>query len=126
MIIKPAVYGNLSHVQRAEATLGALKRGDKKETSRLIESCTQKTYTQADHDFTDALARRIAECADLTPEEKADALFNLLTLTKGGETDPTVMNVITTVIHERSADWPPEDLPEDHLVSDELIATRTR
>lgn len=117
--INPAIYKEISNGQRANAAYAAILRGDDKEAARLVETCGQKTYRQADLDFTDALIKRIAESEDLGPEEKAQALISLHDLTRGQEAEVTTINLIKTVVHKRSADWPPEDVPEGHLVSDD-------
>lgn len=126
MKIKPTIYKELSNNQRLKASLDAILRGDKQEASRLLESCEQKTYQQADHGFTDVLIERLASRPDITSEDKIEALLRVWNSAKGTQTDLQTINVNTTIIHKRSADWPPEDIPEDHFVSDEFIPTRSR
>ena len=121
MKIKPTVYKELSNKQRAEASLDAILRGDKKEAARLIESCAQKTYQQADHEFTELLFDHVFS-SHLKPTDKLEAIIEALRLTKG--TEEAGVNMTVTVVHQRSADWPPEDIADGEIVSDEFIKTR--
>ena len=122
--INPTVYKELSHKQRAEASYDAILRNDVEEMSRLMESCEQKTYQQPEHQFTDMLIERITSATDLTSEKQIEAIQNIWRLNKRRSVEGTNINVTTTVIHKRSADWPPEDITEGHIVSNEFISTR--
>lgn len=123
MNIKSAIYKELSNSQRAKVLYDSILRGDTAEATRLMECCEKKIYKQPHHEFVDAIIEHIVDSSGL-PEDKIKAMRSIFTLARGKDAESDTENITIAFVHKRSADWPPEDIPDDHIISDEFIPTR--
>lgn len=125
MNIKHSVYKDLNLDQRRKIAFDALKRNDSSELTRIMESCPQVSYKQPDMELVDYLFNQTVNDTKLSSDEKIEMLSEIHELSKGTKSDSDNLNITVNYIHKRCADWPPKNIKEGHLVSDEFTPTRT-
>lgn len=118
MTIKPMVYENLTDAQRVAAVIDALAREDHKEAVRILEGIERKAYEMPDATFADELVSKILAHEAIT--DKAAAYTAIQRIVRR----PCLQDrqsIQVSIVHKRSATWPPEDVDPSHEVSDEYV-----